>query len=184
MDNVNIKISNEKIYIKKGFLKKIYFFVYYLIIIFLFIFLALGELSTIYFFNKALEIINNIPLIVFLIKLNYVILFFSIILHTNSFGIAMYLEIIVCDEEIRIFTPNYDTKFNYNFLNEIKISPFYGYTSLRHKNATFRGDFKDRSTIKFITKDGKEYEWGYSLSYQKGMEIKRILEERIKEKEV
>lgn len=50
MDNVKITISQEKIYIKKGFFKKKYLMAYYLFTIGLFVFLAFGELTKIYFF--------------------------------------------------------------------------------------------------------------------------------------
>lgn len=93
----------------------------------------------------------------------------------------MYLEEITCDEKIRLLTPNYKIDLDYILLKEINVSPFYRYTSLRYKGATFRGDFKDRSTITFITKSSDEYEWGYSLSYQKGMEIKELIEKKMKE---
>ena len=179
MDNVKITISQEKIYIKKGFFKKKYLMAYYLFTIGLFVFLAFGELTKIYFFNQALEVINKFPFIAFLIKLNYLVLFLSFFLHGISFGLAMYLEIIICDEKIRLFTPNYKNIIEFKNIESMAVTPYYQYKNFRNEGGNFREYFKSKCTLIFITKDSREYEWGYSLSYQKGMEIKKMIEERM-----
>lgn len=61
----------------------------------------------------------------------------------------------------------------------IKVNKNYRANYSFSNRGTYYSHFKDKCTITFITKDNKEYEWGYTLSYQKGMEIKKIIEDRI-----
>ncbi|MDO4689988.1 MAG: hypothetical protein Q4A58_01645 [Fusobacterium sp.] len=184
MDNLKINISEEKIYIKKGFMKKKYLYCWYIFLIIIIIFMLFLDKNKESILFKYLDLLFQYFNFGIVINIILILSFLGSGFLGFHFFLAMYLEKIIVSEKITIFTPNYEVVFDFKLLKEIKVNPFYGYSSLRSKNASFRGSFRDRSTIKFITKDGKEYEWGYSLSYQKGMEIKRILEERIKEKEV
>lgn len=181
MDNVKINISDEKIYIKKGFFRIKFLVIYYFFVLLLFIFLALGELSSINFFNKIISIISNSLFLSFLIKLNYVILFLSFFLHGTTIGLAFYLEMIVCTDKLKILTPNYEIVLTHNNFEEIFITPHYVYKNFRGEGGTFREYFESKCTVIFRTKDDKEYKWGYTLSYQKGMEIKELIEKKMKE---
>lgn len=97
-----------------------------------------------------------------------------------SLYLSLYLEKIEVSNIIEISTPNYKIILTSNNLEEIFITLYYIYKNFRYEKSTFREYFESKCTIVFKTKDNREYKWGHTLSYQKGIEIKKIIEDKIK----
>lgn len=175
MDNIKIDISKDKIYIKKGNIKRRYLYKYWIFMFVLSILLFLGEIKKNDYYYMLLEI----SFVEFLIGICYLILVATLFLHLTSFGLALYLEIIEYERNINIFTPFYDKKIEIQDIKLIQVTPYYVYKNFRGEGGTFQEYFESKCTVIFKTKEDKEYKWGHTLSYQKGMEIKKIIEDRI-----
>ncbi|CAL7884398.1 hypothetical protein [Fusobacterium necrophorum] len=182
MDNVKITISQEKIYIKKGIikLKFLYSYLFYFLLMSIIYFIVtikkekqINNKYLLYLlenFNDALYLIFMISFLIFIICLS-VFLF--------SYFRNMHLETISVSQNIKIRGIDYEITLDYIFLKEIIVARYYRANYNFWNRGSYYSHFRDKCTIIFITQNDEEYEWGFKLSYQKGMEIKKMIEERM-----
>lgn len=179
VDNVKITISQEKIYIKKGNFRiqqiykyTLFYLVMEVIIIILFLKVEKGTLG-----NKYLLQLLNDSFLLFLMKVSFFSLPLFLLLFLSCRN--LYLEEISCSDRIKINGINYKIDIEYNFLKEVKVALSYRFNYSLFDRGSYYSHFRDKCTIIFITQNDEEYEWGFKLSYQKGMEIKKMIEERM-----
>ncbi|PID66898.1 MAG: hypothetical protein CR959_02330 [Fusobacteriales bacterium] len=186
MDNIKIKKTNDKLEIKKGILKinNIYkYLIFSILFVTLFVFLS---------FRNENEIVDNLYIYNF-IKNTYVIIFFKIsfflFLSILFLGVTplfpnLLQEKIVLEEKIIISSINYKKEIEYRDLKEIKVYRFYEANYNFFNQGTYYSKFRDRCMIGFILNNDIEYKWGYALSNEKVLEIKKLIENIKYEKDI
>lgn len=182
MDNVKVNFLKKELYIKKGIIstKYLYFYITYFVLIFtFFVIISLkkedGLLNTSIsnFLEKFSELIA-----IFLI-FNTIIFITCIMIFLFSFLRNFHLEKIIIKEELIIIGINYFVKIPIQLLEKIEVTSLNRARYSFFNQGTYYSHFRDKCTIIFITKDERRYEWGYNLSYKKGMELKKIIEKRL-----
>lgn len=181
MDNIEINMSDEKIYIKKGKVKKDFLyntiFLSLLISTLITFFLLKYEINDEWRFKFEKEFFK-------LMHLSFILSFSTFLTCVSIFFISFlrnfHLEIILLTNKVKIIGINYEININFKSLKEIKVCRYYRANYNFFDKGTYYSHFRDKCTIIFITENNETYEWGYTLSYQKGMEIKKIIEDKIK----